>query len=62
MTAFDGFPSETIRFLGELRANNHKEWKVLGSILRITPALAATPVPTRTTSTSGSGRANGAAP
>jgi uncharacterized protein (TIGR02453 family) len=35
MTAFDGFPSETIRFLGELRANNHKEWKVLGSILRI---------------------------
>jgi uncharacterized protein (TIGR02453 family) len=26
MTAFDGFPPETIRFLGELRANNRKDW------------------------------------
>jgi uncharacterized protein (TIGR02453 family) len=26
MTAFDGFPPETIRFLGELRGNNRKDW------------------------------------
>jgi hypothetical protein len=26
MTAFGGFPPETIRFLRELRANNRKEW------------------------------------
>jgi uncharacterized protein (DUF2461 family) len=26
MTAFDGFPPETIRFLRELRVNNRKDW------------------------------------
>jgi uncharacterized protein (TIGR02453 family) len=26
MTAFGGFPPETVRFLRELRVNNHKEW------------------------------------
>jgi uncharacterized protein (DUF2461 family) len=102
LTAFGGFPPETIRFLRELRANNHKAWfdahrgdyeafwlapakafvvaagqqlaelapgiqaepRVLGSILRINrdTRFAAAAVPTRTTSTSGSGRASAAAP
>lgn len=102
MPAFGGFPPETISFLRELRANNHKEWfdahradyqaywvapakafvvaagQLLTEIapqiqaeprcwarscaLTVTPASAVTRVPTRTTSTSGSGRANGAAP
>lgn len=26
MTAFNGFPPETLRFLHELRVNNRKDW------------------------------------
>jgi uncharacterized protein (DUF2461 family) len=102
MTAFGGFPPETIRFLRQLRANNRKDWfdahrtdyeafwvapakafvvaagqllvelapgiraepRVLGSIFRINrdTRFARDPVRTRITSTSGSGRASGAAP
>jgi hypothetical protein len=56
MTAFGGFPPETIQFLGELRGNNRKDW------FDAHRADAVTPAHTRTIWTSGSGRTTRAAP